>query len=215
MLETKLHHYLKINDGALSRTVRDKIAHTAVSKKKEPALLTGAALSKALDRNRVSVAKFLAWRAARPAQDAAELNAALLALAALANLEIAPGPVYRAWPYKAQTTLAGEAPLNVAPSQIPREVLRMLQNYLEATNGTARQKLMATASVEWDIGIGPLHPFYDGCGRVSRYFSTLLCLWLAVPPRLHSDREKYMAAASRGRRAFQRYVLQQPSFDLV
>ena len=70
--------------------------------------------------------------------------------------------------------------------------------------------LRAIAGVEWDIAVGPLHTFYDACGRISRYFATLLFLWHSLPVVDRGERQIYFDHAIRGRAAFQQHYLTCP-----
>jgi hypothetical protein len=209
-----LTDYLDAVDHALSRTARTGITATSVHPSKLPSRLIGDELRKAVVRNRVRAAAFIVWRSGTAPADASEVGAALLALAWLVNFEITPGHVYRSWPYITPADSAN-CPLPPVAADDIVDGLAMLTNSCAALAELGQsEKRRAIARTEWEIGIGPLHPFYDGCGRVSRYFSTLLCLWHGLDLPLHRLREDYMAAATNSAEAFANYWTSMPVISL-
>lgn len=197
--------YMEELDRVLSRTVKTGIALTGVHSTKRPSRFDGVSLQQVIARNRRRAASFIEWRSELRPTVGAEMTAALLGLAWLANFEITAGDLYRAWPYVTPGELANGVLPEVAPEDIAPGLLQIGEECVAITGFDTVAKLRAIARVEWEIGVGPLHPFYDGCGRVSRYFSTLLCFWNDLQPPRHSSRDTYMAAATEGLESFMNY----------
>lgn len=131
-------------------------------------------------------------------------------MAWLVNFEITAGDLYRAWPYVTPGDGANGLLPQVAPEDIAPGLSRLADECAAITDLALSSKGRAIARMEWEIGIGPLHPFYDGCGRVSRYLSTMLCLWHELQPPVHSSREAYMTAAAESAESFVDYWTSSP-----
>ena len=208
MARCLLEPILKSNDLVLSRTARTANVDVSVSPLKQSPMLLGEQLTEAVIRNRGMVSKFIAPQYPYPPTTAVEVYGVLLTLAFLTNLEISPGGLFRLWNYEPPVANFCGGP--ICPEEIPARLSTIGSLLVDAFQlKTQEDKLALIGGVEWDIGIGPLHPFYDGCGRISRYFSALSSLWLGVPLVRHASRESYMGRASAGRSAFQDYYLTQ------
>ena len=94
------------------------------------------------------------------------------------------------------------------PTDIPEGLLE-IGNQAERLQTIVKEddKLELIAHIEWELGVGPLHPFYDGCGRISRYFSALISLWTDTPLVRHQSRDEYFQHARGGEQAFAKYFL--------
>lgn len=207
-----LHTYLTEMDQTLSRTVASGKIDTAASKQKQAPPLSAQELDATVRRNRDLVARFIWARRKTPAETPSEFVAALIALATLTNLEILSGPLYRQWEYVSLCDLSSESERSVPVEAIANGIAVLGEKFQKMPLDSPQAiRVAAIASIEWDIGLGPLHPFYDGCGRVSRYFSALLGLWLRAPVARHQLRNDYMRSATEGRSAFVRYYVAQPT----
>ncbi len=204
MFVDRLNLYLSDVDLALSRTAKSAKVATAVSAEKLPALLEGEPLRRALEKNRQNVAEWIAWRRRTLPNGAPDVVSAILTLAGLANAGITAGPTFRSWPYLAQTDLSSIDRSSIDSAHVWAE-LCVLAAQVSSTFNEDSERRKHIAGYEWEIGIGPLHPFYDGCGRVSRYFATLLSLWSNETLPTHASRAEYMNAATLGKSAFQAY----------
>lgn len=204
----ELQRFLEENDLELSRTAKSGTADNSISSLKRPALVTGRELVEAVARNRLTVARFILAQSPYRPTSPLEPTGALLALAFLTNDGIAPNGLFRLWNYEPQVRASSAE--RVEPKDIPENLGGIGSRLFEALRiSSEREKLAIVGEIEWDIGIGPLHPFYDGCGRISRYFSALSSLWLDVPMVHHTSRKEYMERASEGRREFIDYYLRQ------
>jgi hypothetical protein len=187
-----IERYLRETDVLLSRTVRTGRIDVAASDQKQQTSLTAEALQAAVERNRLRISEFIAWRAMHLRRSSDELLAALLAIAQLAMADIVPRGVFREWPYEHRKYLDASAD-DGCPSE-------------QATELTSDIDLLVPiAELEWELVLGPVHPFYDGVGRISRYYSTLVCLGSGLLPRMHSSREQYFLCGRGGREAFCSY----------
>lgn len=207
----QLDDYLAHNDAALSRTVRTgKVAVSTDDKKQAPPISNAALVSK-VSANRRRVADLLRTLSPRTPDEWFDFYAALIVVAhhALEGLN-APG-LLRRWEYDPRKynviTTESLVPFNAIPEELSRLAERTFSTLKNApTNETAA----VIAGLEWDLGIGPIHPFYDACGRISRYFSALVCIWSGRALPLHDSREEYMTAAQAGRDEFVEYWLAKP-----
>lgn len=205
LTEAGLAAHLGRLDRTLSRTVATGRADRAASPLKQDALVAGPALRARVAANRRLVARFLLWRRRAWPQDALEHFGAVCTVAHLAGLGLLPEGLFRRWPYDVSRHGGRAARRPIAARAVPPALLALMARVARARSWGPAARLALVAQVEWELGIGPLHPFYDGCGRVSRYVATLLSLWLDVPLATHASREGYFRAARAGRAHFVAY----------
>jgi fido (protein-threonine AMPylation protein) len=129
----------------------------------------------------------------------------LCGLAQLVGFGLLPEGLFRTWPYDTKRHNVKTEREPVPSSGIWAALEDLMELVIQAKDQDEQGRLEAIARIEWEIGIGPIHPFYDGCGRVSRYYSSLLSLWFNVPLAHHASREMYFSAASDGSDAFISY----------
>lgn len=206
---TTILRYLENTDRALSRTLREKSVATAASSKKRNALLSGEELVKQIDQNREVVARYIGWKRNYVPQNPEELVSTIVALAEIAGMNVLPEGIFRSWKYDGTENIRFSENQLIDPRaifstlyELASDLLMQLKNANDSARG-----LQIVASAEWDIVVGPLHPFYDACGRVSRYFSTLLCLSFSLPLVWRGDRDAYFSHAVQGKQAFIGYFL--------
>jgi len=186
------------------------VVDTSASPTKKVALKSGDDLSQQVQANRRLITDFIDWRRLCPPQTDSEHTFVLVTIANLAGLHLLPEGLFRTWNYKSPTSsiIFGAT---VAPDQISGKIIEIgkLALFFRSIKRD-EDKLTLVARIEWELGIGPLHPFYDGCGRISRYFSTLTSLWSNTPLVIHHSREEYFSRAREGETSFVQYYLNQP-----
>lgn len=214
-LFASLVDHLEQNDLVLSRTAITGAIDRSVSHNKKPPLLFGPKLEERVRANRELVAQFIIWQTHHKPDSEWEYVFSLTTLAHITGIGILPEGILRRWPYDVSGTLAG-AGKSVPAQNIPSGIIDLGRRTFELSSSyEINDRLRKIASVEWDIGIGPLHPFYDGCGRVSRYFAVLVSLWNQLPLVRHSSRDEYFRCAKAGREAFGDYYVIQERMTLL
>lgn len=209
-LISQKQHLLQV-DKKLSRTVSVGLVNQAVSPLKKTMLVNGSALEAHLLDRLEHIARYLSQRASRPASTRGELLATLLSIAEIYSSGVFPEGIFRLWPYVAPIDeVVGSI---VATDQIWESLLSLENAYFSRLNNDATYDLAGW--LEWEIGIGPIHPFYDSCGRISIYFSTLVSLWNHQPVPEHTNRDLYMNAARGGVGQFLGYREKQRKVSLT
>lgn len=205
---------LEHNDNVLSRTTKNLFIDTSASAEKKDGLLNGQHLAKRIGENRLLIATFIEWQSRRSSISEWEHAFCLVTLGYLAGLCILPAGLFREWEYRLPAN--NEGLLEVRATDIPSKILEFGMRSAKISGLSDIESRIATVGgLEWELVVGPLHPFYDGCGRVSRYFSTMLCLWNKLPVVQHSSRDEYFEHARRGRSAFEKYFVRQKRTDLL
>jgi hypothetical protein len=208
----KIFEYLTSVDATLSRTAIGNKVSTAASPLKKKALLSGNALSSQLENNRRLIAEYIEWRVTSPPKQEADFLESLLSMAGITGLRLFPEGIFRLWPYVGSDSLVFPEPDQVAPHNIYGAVVDFcFRSYSELNRASDADTLVKIlAGIEWDIAVGPIHPFYDACGRISRYYTTLLSLWYSAPIVDRGTREGYFQDANEGREDFQRLFAAYP-----
>ncbi len=203
-----INQYLQKTDEALSRTVQNKSIITAASDRKRHALLGGDKLSRQISRNRRLIAEYVNWRQRYIPRRTEDFLTSILTLGEIAGLNLFPESSFRQWDYSGTHGIVFDIDELVAPSRILSTLITFASDLANRTPELATGSgLSIVAGTEWDIAIGPIHPFYDGCGRISRCFSTLLCLSFSLPIIWRGSREDYFSHAVRGRNDFMSYFV--------
>lgn len=197
--------YLSQLDSTLSRTVMQGAVTRSASADKLPMLLSGEVLLTTIERNRAMASRLIAWKAKSPPSAATDILCSLFAIAESSLMEILPAGLFRAWPYDHRQYVPTSEEEQCSPSEIWERLTSLASRCFTGMQTTEGARLSLVSAIEWELAVCPLHPFYDGCGRVSRYFSTLLCLWSEECPRVHPCRTIYLEAARAGRKAFESY----------
>lgn len=208
---TYLLQALEGNDQALSRTAASGASDTTVSVEKKPLRLRGEALMQAVDRNRAATARFIEGLTAENLTSGKDLHALILAIAGLTLHGLLPAGIYRSWDLP-EDRLYGplEDSQRISIHEIDR---RLLQVSDEIVTVVRHDPFTAASIAEWEIGIGPLHPFYDACGRISRAVSALILSTAGLKIVRHSSRDAYLGNGARGKAAFLGYLKSQGVWD--
>jgi hypothetical protein len=188
---------LEANDAALSRTAQLGVVNTMASPEKLAKIGTEQ-VPLIISRNRRRVADYVAWKASVPLFANADWLTALLAISEIVNMDLSGNGTFRSWPLLDRQH-GGSAPIppqSVWPSLVALDFCTAFES--EAGDGVGW--------AEWTIGIGPLHPFSDGCGRTSRAFSALAGIVTGTGIPIHASRSDYYTAGSAGLTVFQEYL---------
>jgi Fic family protein len=119
------------------------------------------------------------------------------------NSELTRGGRFRTWEIS-RSTSAGTPQSFCPASRVELEFHKFCQSIAERS-ARSEKRVSLAIEVEWTLNAGWLHPFADGCGRISRLCSTL---WLLrAGSRLPSfySREDYYRNAAAGLAHFETY----------
>lgn len=195
--------HLALLDANLSRTATSGVVNTSVSAVKVAPNLEAQELLNITSRNRDQVAKYIAERASRRPNAKGDFVGPLLAIAELYSVGVFSEGLLRAWEYD----YGQFNPMTSLPKVEPDAILpKLLELDARVVACFRAGDLRGLASrVEWEVAFGPIHPFYDACGRIGRYASTLMALWAHESVRVHGGRAEYMSAGALGTEAFVAY----------
>jgi hypothetical protein len=80
------------------------------------------------------------------------------------------------------------------------------QSVFDRWNELNTDPVPLAAWAEWELNGGSLHPFYDGCGRISRSFAAALLLRGGLLPPLYDTLAEYFDRGNRGIESFTAYM---------
>jgi hypothetical protein len=187
---------LNENSIRLSRT-RKGVSDTSTSTAKRSLRLMGDLLKQRSAENEARAHEFI-WlgrNGAAPAS-ADEVRRLLFELADITNDGLLPAGRLREWP------IAGKLP----PEQVERGIDDFCRVVCSRWSELATDPVALAAWAEWELNGGSLHPFYDGCGRISRSFAAALLLRGGLAPPLYDTSENYFDRGNRGMESFTDYV---------
>jgi hypothetical protein len=199
-----LARILDENSVRLSRT-RSGVSDTSTNREaKRKLLLEGDALKARSAANERRAQQWLFdGRHDPPPRSAGEVLQLLWRLADTVNDGLLPtADKLRRWDSRPDPA----APPRVAPDELPEALEAYAEVVWRRWPELAGDPVPLASWAEWELNGGTLHPFYDGCGRISRAFGALLLVrgsWL-LP--LYEDRDTYFGQGHRGERAFADYV---------
>jgi hypothetical protein len=169
-----------------------------------------------LEKNDVDVAKFVHSQCRRRAPDSAnDVQEILFKIADLTNRGIIPGAKFRTWKIAAnQTSLTGGPAISgpeakVPPQKIEEAVYDFAAMVLNRWPELNEDPVPLAAWAEWQLNGGTLHPFYDGCGRISRSFAATLLVTADSLLPLFDNSANYFTAGNRGLASFIGYYAEQ------
>ncbi len=200
------------NNVRLSRTMAG-VCDTSTSPLKQPLLYSGDQLRLRIRHNERRVQEFLFQsRRDPPPRDALAVEDLLLSIADMTNEGLLPAGRFRAWRIEARSASPSE---DAAASAAPAEVLpEELAGALTALAGSVYQRwdelgadpVALAAWAEWQLNGGPLHPFYDGCGRIARSFAAALLIRASSFLPLYDDHASYYRHSDAGLGTFIAYM---------
>jgi hypothetical protein len=168
------------NNRRLSRTYKGQ-SDTGTSAEKLPLLLSGDALKEQVEQNEREVHKFIhAQRNAEAPSCAADVQKLLFHIADLTNHNLLPDGGLRTWPIEPnqRSLTSGEVisgpAAKVPPEKLETAIAEFAETIWDCWREIAQDPVPLAAWAEWELNGGSLHPFYDGCGRISRAFAAAL-----------------------------------------
>ena len=196
-------------DAALSRTHKG-VSDTSSSAHKPRPLLEGEALRQRCRANAEALARFL-WEQRRffVPGGAAEVLELLLQIADHVNAGLHADPrALRSWPLPADQGRPEEArdAWKVAPGDVAAALQTFAAEVWRRWPELYGDPVPLAAWAEWQLNGGLLHPFADGCGRISRAFGVFLLMGASWPTPLYEGAESYYEHGHRGPAAFADYV---------
>jgi hypothetical protein len=209
-----LSRLLGENSHRLSRT-RSGVSDTSTSTTKRPLLLSGAQLAERVAANEERVHQFIYNSRKDPMpRDGADVLQLLWTLADLTNDGLLPAGKLRTWPIPevppesagANAHAGRTEPVKVAPQDIAAAMTSLGETLHRRWNELHNDVVPLAAWAEWELNGGSLHPFYDGCGRISRSFSALLFVRAGSLPPLYEDSATYFRQGNLGIEGFAAYV---------
>jgi hypothetical protein len=196
------------NSRRLSRT-RGGTVDTSTSPEKQAPPLEGEALRRRAAENEQRVQKFLfESRNDPPPRDGQGVLDLLWQLADWTNAGLlTPAQRLRTWSSPPQPP-APPGSSRVAPEGLAEALRQFADEVHRRWPELATDPVPLASWAEWELNGGSLHPFYDGCGRISRGFGALLLLRASWLLPLYEDRDTYFARGHQGPDAFAAYVAQ-------
>ena len=200
------------NSRRLSRT-RAGASDTGSSALKQPLLVSGDELRARAAANEHHVHEFIhatQWSKAPASPEA--VRTLLFAISDLTNEGLLPAGRFRTWPIGAHQPSATAAAAvsgpeaKVPPEEIPAAVDAFCATVHARWPELADDPVPLAAWAEWQLNGGPLHPFYDGCGRIARSFGATLLIHGSRLLPLYDSATEYFRHGNAGTEAFAGYV---------
>jgi hypothetical protein len=207
-----------LNDPEIFRTVYERnlittsrtsrgTSDTSVSDQKEKSLLAEEELIAQVEINKEKLLQFILENSQMSIKDPVRVKELILAVAKIVNAGIVSDPAaFRTWEVK----YAENSPL---PGELPEAMDDFYESLLQKIRMAEEGKIRPAeigAWIEYEID-KILHPFADGCGRISKAISALILSCLKSPLPLFDSRENYYAQMKRGENEFRKYY--QDSID--
>src|SRR5258708_3652685 len=173
---TFVSRILEENSRRLSRT-HHGTSDTGTSALKRPLLLAGQELQERARANERSAHQFLFDSRKTEVRCAEDVSSLLFRIADLTNEGLLPEGRFRTWSIEAnQRSLDGQRVVGgiaakTPPAEIPGAIERFCSELSSRWDELAKDPVPLAAWAEWELNGGKLHPFYDGCGRISRSFA--------------------------------------------
>jgi len=207
---TFVSRILEENSRRLSRTHHGK-SDTGSSALKRPLLLSGQELQERARANECAVHRFIFESRRLEIVSPLHVRDVLIRIADLTNDGLLPEGRFRTWPIEAnQRSVDGLAIVSgivakALPAEIPNAVDEFCKMLWCRWGDLLQDPIPVAAWAEWELNGGRLHPFYDGCGRISRSFAAALLVRAGWLLPLFTDGDTYFTEGNRGADAFIEY----------
>jgi hypothetical protein len=204
--ECLISHILDSNSKILSRT-RHGTSDTSASSLKKPQRLLGMELVKRSAENERRAYSFLCATSGQALpKSSGNWRHLLFEIADIVNDGLLPAGPLREWNLKSFAHASSGPSERVPASSLECEI----DVFCEQLSGYEKELLLdpvpVAASIEWALNGGHLHPFYDGCGRISRIMSACVLIRSSCLLPLYDTRESYFTHGNLGRESFAGYV---------
>lgn len=205
---------LRENTLRLSRTQQGK-SDTGSGENKEPLLLTGKALIDKVAHNEEVVHQYV-YRAHTTTipKNAESVKQILFTIVEMTNQDLLPKGRFRTWEICANQqsitnggTVSGPE-AKVSPQKLPQAVDDFCSEISFRFDELIQDPVPLAAWAEWQLNGGSLHPFYDGCGRISRAFAAFLLITKGHLLPLYDNSQSYFTHGNEGIEVFTIYVRQ-------
>lgn len=199
------------NSVRVSRT-RAGISDTSTSAGKRKLLLEGDRLKERSAANEEQMQRLIfEMRHVEAPKNAARVLDLVWQIADTVNAGLVrPDNRLRQWPSYAELPAVDGRPARRAARRAPAELCEAMDQFAELI--VFRWKELSADPVPlaswaaWELNGGTLHPFYDGCGRISRAFEAMLLLQGSSLLPLYEDRDTYFIHGHRGEQAIATYA---------
>ena len=195
------------NSDRLSRT-RKGVSDTSTSDVKRPLLLAGEALKRRSAENEERAQRYVFdVRSDPPPADGRDVLGILWGVADRTNDGLLPSGKLREWAIKRTPNGGANGVVDAVPvSGLEMALGRFADQIAARWSELACDPVPLAAWAEWELNGGSLHPFYDGCGRISRSFAALLLVRSGCLLPLYDDIGSYFFHGNQGEEAFVQYV---------
>lgn len=201
--ERQLIERLELSESRLSRTRTGK-SDTRASKSKRPLLLSGEALALRSAANAQNLHRLLLELSKLSAPACVEqLAETLRRIEDTVNDGLLPGGRYREWELS-YADAGADFSRKIPQVEVAQAMESFVQELFWRWSSLPVQAVEVAAWAEWTIQ-GPIHPYYDGCGRISRAISTWILLWSGQTVPVYTSREDWFRHALMGLGPFTDY----------
>jgi len=190
------------NIKAVSRTSLG-ISDTSISTEKEKIALKGEELAHRVDVNTENVAEYI-WEVKKHKIDSVEtLKAALAAIVEITHKDINEKDPYdfRTWPVDYS---------KISPENIQPAMHAFYEQYFDKLRKVANKEMSAYEAAIWaEYTVNrDIHPFQDGCNRISMSWGVLALAIAGEPQPKYESRGGYLKAINGGFEQFRNYYLE-------
>jgi hypothetical protein len=190
------------NIKAVSRTSLG-MSDTSVSAEKEKTALEGEELAHQVDINTENIAEYI-WEVKKHKINSVEtLKTVLAAIVEITNKDISKRDPYdyRTWPVDYS---------KISPENIQPAMNTFYEQYFEKLRKVVNREMSAYETAIWaEYTINrDIHPFQDGCNRISMSWGVLALAIAGEPQPKHESRDGYLKAINGGFEQFRNYYLE-------
>lgn len=200
--EKEFKDQFRKNIKAVSRTSQG-ISDTSVSTEKEKTTLKGEGLAHQVDINTENVARYILGIKKGKIDSVETLKIVLAAIVEITNKDIGKNDPYdfRTWPVNYS---------KINPEDIQPAMNAFYEQYFDKLRKVAQREMSAYEAAIWaEYALNrEIHPFRDGCSRISMSWGVLALAIAGEPQPKHESRNGYLKAINGGFEQFRNYYLE-------